>query len=326
MTLPAPLQTAVAEWLSLAGAGRGGVRAASAALSSTYRAGGTSRDVDLGSYLVARLPATYAAADWVLAELVRRRPDFAPRSLLDAGCGPGTVSWAAIGLWSGLLEVSLLDSAPGMLDLAAALAGFGPPALAAARLVQGLVGRLPEGASADLVVASYVLAESPVEAAPAAALDLWAASRSALVLIEPGTPQGFRRLRAARDVLLAQGAVPVAPCPHASTCPMVAEDWCHFSVRLARSRAHMHAKAAKVPFEDEPFAYLIVAREGRPSGGARIVAPPRHAKPGIDFMLCVDGALQSRQVARRDGAAYRHAKKLALGDMFLPPVHPENEA
>lgn len=321
MTLPIPLQSAIAEWLGLARSRGGGNRGGSDALSTIYRAGGHSRDVDLASYLVARLPATYAAVIRVLAELGRRRPDFVPVSLLDAGCGPGTAAWAACALWSGLRQVTLLDSVPAMIELAAALAQHGPPALAASRRIMAQVGRLPQDVAADLVVASYVLAESPARAASAAALDLWAASRSVLVIVEPGTPQGFSRLRAAREVLLAEGAVPVAPCPHDGACPVMGHDWCHFRVRLPRSRAHMHAKGATVPFEDEPFSYLVMAREGHATGGARVLAAPRQSKPGIDLKLCHEGRIEIRHIARRQGTAHRHASKLGWGDLvFSGPV------
>ena len=137
-----------------------------------------------------------------------------------------------------------------------------------------------------------------------------------LVLIEPGTPAGFARIRAARNALLGQGAVPVAPCPHAAACPMSGTDWCHFSVRLARSRAHMHAKGASVPFEDEKFAYLVLSREGAPSGGGRVLAPPLEQKPGITFRLCTAAGLEQRQIARRDHAAYKAHRKTAWGDLM----------
>jgi ribosomal protein RSM22 (predicted rRNA methylase) len=140
------------------------------------------------------------------------------------------------------------------------------------------------------------------------------------VLVEPGTPQGFARIRAARAALLAQQAVPVAPCPHAADCPIMGEDWCHFSVRLARSRAHMHAKAARVPFEDERFAYLIMARDGVASGGGRIIAPPQHLKPGSRFRLCTQGRIEERLIARRDGALYKQASKLDWGDLMPPAM------
>lgn len=318
MTLPDRLQSAVVAWL----AGRGGSRRpGSAALSATYRGGGSSAQIDLGSYLVARLPATYAAVDRVLSELALRRPGFAPRSLLDAGSGPGTASWAAAAHWPDIEAVTFLDNSPPFLALAGDLARQGPPPIAAATALAGRLDALPESLSAELVIAAYALAEVPLERAAAAALGLWQASTKALVLVEPGTPQGFGRLRLARQGLLAAGAIPVAPCPHALDCPVTGDDWCHFSVRLARSRAHMHAKAARVPFEDERFAYLVVARDGALSGGGRVVAPPLHAKPGITLRLCTQGRLETRHVARRDGPSYKQARKLGWGDL----TGPENE-
>lgn len=324
MSLPDRLQAAVAAWLS-ARERTGALRKGSAALSATYRAGGTSAAIDLGSYLVARLPATYAAVARVLSELAMRRPEFRPASLLDAGSGPGTASWAAAELWPELARVTFLDNSPAFLQLARELAGHGGPALAEATGVEGTLLRQAPELAADLVIAAYALAELPLAEAGAAVTALWRAADSVLVIVEPGTPQGFARIRAARERLLAEGAVLVAPCPHSRACPVSGDDWCHFSVRLARSRAHMHAKAARVPFEDERFSYLVAARGGEVSGGARVVAPPQQAKPGITLRLCTDGRLESRHVARRDAAAYKQARKLDWGDLIGPATE-EHEA
>lgn len=316
MTLPAPFQGAIAAWL--AANAPGGRRRESAALSATYRAGGSSREVDLASYLVARLPATYAAVSRVMAEAAALRPDLAPRSILDAGSGPGTASWAAAAVWPSLTRVTFLDNAPDFLSLARDLARQGPEPLSTAETLAGAIEALPDHAKADLVVAAYALAELPLNQVAAAARGLWLASSTLLVIVEPGTPAGFARIRTAREALLEQGAVPVAPCTHALACPIVGEDWCHFSVRLARSRDHMHAKGASVPFEDERFSYLVLAREGAPSGLARIIAPPAHGKPGVSFRVCAAGKIEARHVARREKAAYKLARKLDWGDLIGP--------
>jgi ribosomal protein RSM22 (predicted rRNA methylase) len=319
MSLPGDLNAAVAAWLA-ANPPPANRREASAALSATYRAGGSSQAIDLASYLVARLPATYAAVSRVLAELAARRPGFAPASLLDAGSGPGTASWAATDIWPDLGRVTFLDTAPAFLKLAADLSRHGGEALRRAEARAGSIETAGRGPQADLVIAAYALAELPLPKAGQLAEELWRASGSVLVLVEPGTPQGFARIRAARAALLAQQAVPVAPCPHAADCPIMGEDWCHFSVRLARSRAHMHAKAARVPFEDERFAYLIMARDGVASGGGRIIAPPQHLKPGSRFRLCTQGRIEERLIARRDGALYKQASKLDWGDLMPPAM------
>ncbi|MCA3562465.1 MAG: SAM-dependent methyltransferase [Aestuariivirga sp.] len=320
MSLPQALQGAVAAWL---GRNAGDRRRASAALSATYRAGGSSAGIDLGAYLVARLPATFAAVRRVLAELARLRPDLAPASLLDAGSGPGTASWTAAEQWPELAAVTFLDTSGPFLALAAELARHGPAPLALAAALQCSIGQLPEGLAADLVIAAYALAELPEARAAVIAGGLWRASRKALVLVEPGTPQGFARLRAVRQRLIGEGAIPVAPCTHALACPIAGDDWCHFRVRLPRSRAHMQAKSARVPFEDEPFAYLVLARDGARPQGARIVAPPQHAKPGVTLRLCGEGRLETRLIARRDSAAYKQARKLDWGGILAPATKEE---
>jgi len=86
MSLPAAFQSAVAAWLEANGPG--GRRKESAALTATYQGGGSSRDIDFASLLVARLPATYAAVAKVLAEVSALRPEFVPASLLDAAITP----------------------------------------------------------------------------------------------------------------------------------------------------------------------------------------------------------------------------------------------
>jgi ribosomal protein RSM22 (predicted rRNA methylase) len=292
------------------------MRAGASNLSSHYRGGGRSdASIDLSAYLAVRLPATFAAVSRVLNEVQALRPDFAPLSMLDAGSGPGTASWAAQAVWPDLTRFSMLDSNPVFLALAERLVAESPvPALRSARFMKGDIGRLRPEDKADLVIASYALAEISGPGLLPALSALWAAAGAMLVLVEPGTPAGFARLKAARDSLAGAGAVPVAPCTHAMECPTVGSDWCHFSVRLARSRAHMHAKGGSVPFEDEKFAYLALARDGSPAGGARVLAPPLDQKPGMTFRLCTEAGIEPRYIARRDSAAYKLHRKKGWGD------------
>jgi len=97
---------------------------------------------------------------------------------------------------------------------------------------------------------------------------------------------------------------------------MEGDDWCHFSVRLARSRAHMHAKGASVPFEDEKFAYLALARTGEPTDGARILAPPQESKAGMALKLCSASGLSLAAVPRRDKERYRNLRRAGWGDLI----------
>jgi ribosomal protein RSM22 (predicted rRNA methylase) len=277
-------------------------------LSAAYRAGGTSAGIggrdDALAYLLARAPATFAASAAVFDRIKQRLPDFAPQSLSDIGAGPGTASWAAMTAWPSLTAIAMLEPNPAFRDMAQKL-------MPAARVMAGDLGT--EKSGADLVVAAYVLAEQPERIAGAIAVDLWKVTGRMLVLIEPGTPQGFARIRAARAALIEAGAHIAAPCTHDNVCPMAGDDWCHFAQRLPRSRDHMTLKDATVPFEDERYAYVVAVPE-KIVAGARLIKPPVEARPGITLPLCDENGLRNAFVARRDKAAYRAARKLEWGD------------
>ncbi len=287
-----------------------------ARMTTNYRQGGGSgNSLDFAAYLVARLPATFAAVDCCLAELAGREPQFTPRSLLDAGSGPGTAAWAAMAAYPNISSVTFLDNNAQFLKLARDLAAHSSQsALRRAVAVKADLSDFPSQTRADLVIAAYALAEMPVEHSGKAASALWQACEGALLIIEPGTPQGFARIKQARSVLVAEGANLIAPCTHMNPCPVQAPGWCHFSVRLSRSREHMHAKKAAVPFEDEKFSYLIASRQPVRLHGARILAPPKATKSHITFRLCTEGGLHERDVAKRDKAEYKRIRKLAWGD------------
>jgi ribosomal protein RSM22 (predicted rRNA methylase) len=319
--LPAALRAAIDR--TLQGRPRAGLAERAAKTSAAYRGGQGSAGVirepdDALAYALTRLPATYAACRNAFAAASERRPDFAPRTLLDVGCGPGAASWAAMDVWPGLASAAWLDASRPFLDLCRQLSAQGPDALRTARDRLGDISTDVELTPADLVTASYVLAEiAPARQAEAVAR-LWDACEGVLALVEPGTPAGHGRLMAARVQLIAAGAQVVAPCPHADACPLTAPDWCHFAVRLPRSRDHRLAKGADAPFEDEKFAYLVVARHGvavRP-GAARVLALPRARKPGIELKLCSSQGLEHRFVARRDKAAHARARRLGWGDVY----------
>jgi ribosomal protein RSM22 (predicted rRNA methylase) len=313
--LPPALKAAIDR--ELAGASRRDLAHRTAATTEAYRAGRGSASVIKGredalAYALARLPATYAACDAVFAEAQRIAPAFAPRSLLDAGCGPGGGSWAARDAWGSLDAIAWFDASAPFLDLAKRLAG--DDLVATATLGDLMAGPFPK---ADLVLASYALAEIPPAAQSQVVASLWAATGGLLAIVEPGTPAGYARLLAARDALIAADAAILAPCPHHRACPLTAPDWCHFSVRLPRSRDHKLAKGAQVPFEDEKFAYLLAARPGVAAQARtpRILARPKLGKPGIELKLCTEaGTLERRFIPRRDKAAHAVARRWDWGD------------
>ena len=301
-------------------------------MSDTYRSGGGSSVIadarDALAYALVRMPATFAAVAACLDAVAVARPDFAPQSLIDAGAGPGTATWAARAAFPSLQNIAMLDANPALRDLAQRLSAVSPALRNAAYRLGDAATGLGAVAAADLTVASYVIAELDAPAAARLIERLWEKTSGVLLLVEPGTPDGFRRILAARTQLIAAGAHVLAPCPHAAPCPMthlMAEPaWCHFAQRLARSRDHLRIKQADVPFEDEKYSYVAVSRPSAAARDSRVVATPRLSKAAVALRLCTPaGQLAEVAVPRRDKPAYAAARRLRWGDTTTTGLTPD---
>jgi hypothetical protein len=106
MDLPPLLRRAVDD--ALEGVKLAELAAAAEAMSQRYRAERAAGGFYLAekravqAYLATRLPATYAAVRSAFTAAGVARPDFTPRTMLDAGAGPGTALWAAAACWPSL--------------------------------------------------------------------------------------------------------------------------------------------------------------------------------------------------------------------------------
>lgn len=290
------------------------------ALSERYRGGSGSgkrlvtTKYEALAYSVTRMPATFGAVssalEYALAHTVRL-----PRTLLDVGAGTGAAAWAADALLE-LDEVTCLEREDAMRSLGQEFMQSGSESLQAAKWVAGDLVSGPLPGKADLVVASYVLNEVREEDRPAAVEKLWNAAEEMLLLVEPGTPAGFVQLRAARDSLLQQGAQIAAPCPQEGACPIAGEDWCHFACRISRSRLHKQLKGGDAPYEDEKFAFLALVRTDAGRCDARILRHPFVESGKITLELCTAEGLKTVSVRKRDGAAFKRARKAGWGDEF----------
>ena len=317
--LPAELKAALEARLH--GLSRTDAATRATQISKTYRDGGNSggirSETDALAYALARMPATYAAVTASLNALREINPDFAPQNLLDVGAGPGTASWAAAEAFSSLQNFTLLDANPALRTLALDLAR-GSSRLDGMTYSQGEArATLAKSEPADLVVASYVIAELDEPERTALADALWTKTRDTLLIVEPGTPAGYGRIIALRQRLIASGAHVVAPCPHDGRCPLAAPDWCHFTQRLPRLRAHKQVKEAELPFEDERFSYLALTRAPPAQRPSRVLAQPVLSKVEITAKLCTPGGLSVTKVPRRAKADYARARRWRWGDAVI---------
>ena len=172
----------------------------------------------------------------------------------------------------------MLDASADALALGRRIAEEGPAVVAAAtwrRLVLGPDTVLPQ---ADLVVFSYLLGELP-DALHAPLLDAAMTTAQHVLVVEPGTPRGFRAVLAARDRLAGDGWHLLAPCPQDGRCPLAeGDDWCHFAVRLERTALHRRLKGGRLGHEDEKFSYALTTRRPASPALGRVLRHPRHAQ------------------------------------------------
>jgi ribosomal protein RSM22 (predicted rRNA methylase) len=325
--LPAELKAALDARLQ--GVSRNAAAERAALISQTYRDGGGSSairsEADALAYALARMPATYAAVTASLNALREIRPDFAPASLLDIGAGPGTAAWAAAAAFPSLTSFALLDANSALRALALDLGGDSTRLRKMTYRHGEARAALADSEAADLVIASYMVGEiSDAERTTVAEL-MWAKTRETLLIVEPGTPAGYGRIIALRRQLIAAGANVAAPCPHDRECPLLTPDWCHFTQRLPRSRAHKQLKSAELPYEDEKFSYVALTRAPAARHPARVIAQPVVTKVAVTARLCTDEGILNAGAARRQKAAYQRFKKIAWGDAIFDPDHGQAE-
>ncbi|HVH86830.1 MAG TPA: small ribosomal subunit Rsm22 family protein [Terriglobales bacterium] len=288
-------------------------------LTASYREKQGSRPpLDAGhraAYLVTRLPATHAVLSRVLHEAKLRVPELRIESMLDLGTGPGTAMWAAVEQFPELALLTAVEDSAGWIEIGKRFTSKSEnAALRSAEWQHGSITDQLSSRRADLVTMSYVVHELRPGDRLRVVQSAWERAEKLLVIVEPGTPEGFEHIREMRRDLVASGANIAAPCPHGNECPLVGDNWCHFAERVQRMSAHRMAKGAELGYEDEKYSYLIVAREQVALADARILRHPQKHSGHIEFELCTNDGLKRETVSRKQGERYRTAKKAKWGD------------
>ncbi|WP_343986058.1 small ribosomal subunit Rsm22 family protein [Terrabacter terrae] len=297
---------------------------AAEALVSRYRSVGPAStpilasDVHVAAYAAYRMPATHAALARALEAVADR--NLQPRSLLDLGGGTGAAAWAAAAAFPSLESITVLDQVEAALALGRELVADAPsPALAGATFARARAGAWPD-AGADLVTVSYVLSELDERQQDALVADAMQRGR-AVVVVEPGTPDGYARVIRVRSALLAAGWSLLGPCPHEAGCPLRQADWCHFAARVNRSAEHRRIKGAELSYEDEKFSWVAAASPGvldssrAQADSGRIIRHPVKRKGLVEFQVCrADGTAGREVVSKKAGERYRRARDAEWGD------------
>lgn len=277
---------------------------------------------DVVAYAAYRMPATFEAVRSTLAALRSAAPDWSPATHTDIGGGTGAASWAVAEAWEeDAPRTTVLDWAEPALALGRELAVASQvPALRAAEWQRSRISSALRIESADLVTVSYVLKELTAKDRAAVVTEA-ARAAQAVVIVEPGTPDGYARIIEARERLIEAGLRIAAPCPHSAACPIgPGTDWCHFAARVSRSSLHRQVKGGSLPYEDEKFSYITAVRFPADPAPARVTRKPQIRKGLVLLELCTEPEeLRRETVTKRHGARYRAARDVAWGDEWPPP-------
>ena len=285
---------------------------ASEQLSSNYRNATHlyfTSDIQRAAYLAARAPATYASVSAVLKEVKRLSQNTEVKSVLDAGAGAGTASFAVFEMFDEIETLTLIEQDAQMLSIGKRLMNNIFPR---AKFVRQNLNDESAFEPHDLVVISYALNE--IESKEELLLKAWQACQKLLVIVEPGNKNGFANILKARSLLMEKGANLIAPCPHSSCCPLTENDWCHFSARLSRSQIHRKAKSANLSYEDEKFSYLVFSKTNSSQAIARILRHPLKHKGRVRLTLCTKEGYKVETVSARNKENYKRARKTDWGD------------
>lgn len=264
------------------------------------------------AYAAVRMPATFGAVSRALELTLEHIPEerHSFTSVLDVGAGTGAASIAAF-CAAGCGEFRCIEREPEMMALGKRLTEV------SGLDAEWISGDITAGfaGSAELVMCSYCLNELAQSARNAAVMRLWESTQRLLLIVEPGTPEGFANILVAREQLISAGAQIAAPCPHGETCALAAGDWCHFTARVARSRLHKQLKGGDVPYEDEKFCFLAASRELIEPCFARVLRHPEINSGHIGLKLCTAEGIRERTVTRKD-PQFKAARKSNVGDSF----------
>ena len=252
-------------------------------LSELYRSGDWGLDPELAAaYLEVRFPATQA----VLKRVIEEAPP--GQSLLDFGAGPGCdLDYATI---------TRVEHNPHIFKI-------GKKRHPKDEWLTDLP-KIPH----DLVLASYSLGESPQS------LDaLWSLTKIALIIIEPGTPQGYQNILSFRSQIIEQGGFVKAPCPHENPCPLQ-KGWCHFGTTVQRTQKHRLLKSGTLGWEEEKYSFVILTRE-KPERYSRILHVPQKRKGHLKLTLCQEDGINECTFTKKE-ERYKEFKKKRWGDFL----------
>ena len=269
-------------------------------------------------YSIARMPATYGAVhkalEWSIENFCEEI-----NSVLDVGAGTGAASWAVAEALNKNLEITCLEREDAMINLGKEYMQGENISLSNATWIKQDVSNTEIKEKADLVISSYMLNEFAEETRIKAVQKLWNVTNKLLLIIEPGTPESFKKMKKIREYLIECGGNVIAPCVHNQKCELPENDWCQFTCRISRSKLHKILKGGDSPFEDEKFFYLAISKTkevGVQKEVSRVLRHPKIEAGKITLKVCDENGIREKMITKKEKDLFKIARKIESGDVI----------
>lgn len=268
------------------------------------------------AYAVCRMPATFSAVYNAIEYSLQKFNDVKIDSVLDVGAGLGAGTWACREYFN-IESYTLFEREPEMIKIGKKLMESVEDSQNNVEWINGDITKTNLPKTYDFVMTSYTLNELNDFDLKNVVLKLWKATNKVLLIVDTGTVKGFEIIKKVKDVLKAEGANLIAPCENGCVCKMSENDWCHFTSRASRSKAHKLLKEGDAPYEDEKYTFATFARNKvvKTSDNYRVLRHPIIEKNKVNLCVCDNGEVKNISVLKSDNN-YKKAKKLKCGDVL----------
>lgn len=276
-------------------------------------------NLDTIAYSVIRMPATYSAIRTCL-EKVLEVYDYDIKSVLDIGSGTGAAEWACNDLFA-VNDIVCLEREKEMRDISKKYFSYDEN-LKNVKFIESDILKEDLSIKKDLCVLSYIVNELSRENRLKVIDKALKSAGKVLLVVEPGTPEGFNNIKEIRDYAYNKGYKIIAPCTcFCGRCDISSDDWCASSVRVQRTKIHKYLKDAEIGFEDEKFSYVAIGIKDdidfcEVDNKKRILRHPKIENGRVIVKTCLKGEIKEEVITKKSKDEFKTLKKKNVGDMF----------
>lgn len=271
-----------------------------------------SKEKEALAYLGIRMPATFCAVTTALKHTLSVAQNCNIETVLDIGTGTGASVWA-INEQIDTAKITCLEREEAMRKVGQSVMKKSEE-LSKVEWIDADITKTEDIKGAGLIVSSYMINELKQEERKKIIQKLLNLESKIILIVEPGTPEGFKNIKEIQKIALESGAYIIAPCTHQQPCKLPEDDWCHTTVRVERSKIQKILKSGDAPYEDEKFSYIAISKEKFETAQSRILRHPIIETGKITLKLCKNGNIEQKVITKKEKEVFKQCKKKKCGD------------